>query len=412
MLMRMIHPHRFGTAALLLISAAVSLLLLSRATAQARQDDAFFPVMAWDMAPSDPAALRKMRDCGINIAGFAPIPALDAIHAAGMKAILTDPRTRDYDWADVDAAEARKNVQSLISEVKDHPAIYGYHLRDEPRAEWFEGLEKVASAVRELAPGKWPYINLFPNYADASQLGSASYEEYLDRFISTCKPPVLSYDHYALMDDGSVRAGYWQNLEQMRAAAKRAKIPFWNIVLAVAHFNYREVTPADFRLQAYSTLTYGGRGIAYFKYFTPDVGSYRAGPVDPFGHETPTWQALRSVNLQIAKLAPTLLKLSSDRVYHFGAIPQGCAAPDEQCLLTAAGTDNFMAGDFTHEGDGSRWVMIVNRDLAHSYPCNPVFRSPPKRLMKCSPVAGKLVPFEGEECWIAPGQGVLLKLVD
>jgi hypothetical protein len=30
--------------------------------------------------------------------------------------------------------------------------------------------------------------------------------------------------------------------------------------------------------------------------------------------------------------------------------------------------------------------------------------------MKCSPVTGKLAPFEGEECWIAPGQGVMLKL--
>jgi len=33
----------------------------------------------------------------------------------------------------------------------------------------FAGLEAVASVVRELAPGKWPYINLFPNYAEVEK---------------------------------------------------------------------------------------------------------------------------------------------------------------------------------------------------------------------------------------------------
>ena len=32
----------------------------------------------------------------------------------------------------------------------------------------------------------------------------------------------MSYDHYALMDDGSLRDGYWRNLEQVRAAGKKA----------------------------------------------------------------------------------------------------------------------------------------------------------------------------------------------
>ena len=27
-----------------------------------------------------------------------------------------------------------------------------------------------------------------------------------------------------------------------------------------------------------------------------------------------------------------------------------------------------------------------------------------------SPYSGALIPFEGEQCWLAPGQGMLLKL--
>jgi hypothetical protein len=64
--------------------------------------------------------------------------------------------------------------------------VYGYYLRDEPGADAFAGLATVAMLVRELAPGKWPYINLFPNYANAQQLGAATYEEHLEKFVATC----------------------------------------------------------------------------------------------------------------------------------------------------------------------------------------------------------------------------------
>jgi len=186
-------------------------------------------------------------------------------------------------------------------------------------------------------------------------------------------------------------------------------VPFWNIVLAVAHFSNREVRAADFRFQAYSTLAYGGRGIAYFKYFTPAVGNYRGGPIDQFGNETPAWGAMRSVNKQIEKLAPTMLKLRSDRVYHFGNVPAGCHGVEDQSLASDMGGEQMMVGDFTHE-DGSRWVMIVNRDVDRSHPCLVKFRKEPKWVRVMSAYIGELMEFEGEQRWLGPGQGVLLKV--
>jgi hypothetical protein len=372
-------------------------------------DDSFFPIMAWNHAPPDPAVLTKMRECGLTVAGFVNPKHLDLVHAAGMKAIVSDARVGGYDWTNVDATTARNNVGSLVAEVGKHPAVFGYYLRDEPPVSYFAGLEKVASAVRELAPGKWPYINLFPNYADApSQLQTKDYPEYLEKFIATCKPPILSYDHYALLDNGALGGNYWKNLEQMRAAAKKAGVPFWNIVLSVGHFNFREPTAADLRFEAYSTLAYGGRGLSYFTYFAPQVGNYRGAPIDQFGNPTPTWFIMQNVNLQVLQLAPTMLKLTSDDVYHVAAIPDGCHGPTDKSLLTAVNGD-AMAGDFTH-ADGSRWVMIVNRDVNKSFPCVPTYRTPPKKVMKLSPYTGSLVNFEGEQIWVAPGAGVLLKL--
>ena len=339
----------------------LGVVALIGSASRAGDDAAFFPVMAWNSVPGDPAVLKKMHDCGLTVAGFVAPKDLDAVAAAGMKAIVSDARVGGYDWDHVDAAVARKNVESLIAEVGNHPAVFGYYLRDEPPASYFDGLEKVASVVREKAPGKWPYINLFPNYANSDQLATKDYPAYLEKFVAARHPPIMSYDHYALMDDGSLGGQYFENLEQMRAAAKKADVPFWNIVLGVAHFNFAEPSFAGLRFQVYTTLAYGGRGISYFTYFTSTTGNYRLGAIDQFGNPSPTWYFMQNVNLQIQKLAPTLLKLTSDDVYHFGKMPAGCHLPGKSSLLSDL-DGHMMAGDFTH-ADGSKWVMVVNCDL-------------------------------------------------
>lgn len=376
----------------------------------AETPEAFFPIMAWNSAPADKATFEKMRECGLTVAGFVSPKDLDLCQAAGLRAIVSDPRASGYDWRNVSESTARKNIAALVSETGRHAAVYGYYLIDEPNADLFPGLGTVAGLIREMAPGKWPYINLFPNYANAQQLGTGTYEEHLDRFVATCKPTTLSYDHYALMDDGSLRNGYWQNLEQMRAASKKATAPFWNIVLTVAHFNYREPTAADLRFQVYTTLAYGGRGLAYFTYFAPQVGNYRAAPVDQFGNMTPTWHAMQNVNLQVAKLAPTLLQLTSDQVYHLGAVPNGTHGPNAESLIQGLSGGDFAVGDFTH-ADGSRYALVVNADFLKSRHCSPRFAKTALRAQMVSPYTGRLTDFAGEQQWLAPGQGVLLKLV-
>jgi hypothetical protein len=375
---------------------------------QAAEPTEFFPIMAWDNVPNDPAVLAKMRDCGLTVAGFVPPAALDACQAAGLKAIVSDARVSGYDWPTVDPKAARAKVTELVAQVRNHPAVYGYYLRDEPPAGFFPGLAAVSSVVKELHPGVWPYINLFPNYADAGQLGTKTYDEYVEKFITDCQPPILSYDHYAILEGGGMRGEYFANLESMRRAAVKHKLPFWQIVLSLGCLSYREPSAADMRFQVYTSLAYGARGLAYFKYFTPGVGNFRNGPIDQFGHETPMWHTMRQVNLQVGKLASTLLKLSSDRVYHFGNLPAGCTGPDDKCLVKAIG-GNVLVGDFTHS-DGTRYTMIVNKDLDRSIVCAPQFREPVKKLEFVSAYDGGLVAFEGEYTWLAPGQGVLLKI--
>jgi hypothetical protein len=54
--------------------------------------------------------------------------------------------------------------------------------------------------------------------------------------------------------------------------------------------------------------------------------------------------------------------------------------------------------------------MVVNKDVQRARPCAASFRVPPKSVKLISAYTGEPVPFEGEQVWLAPGQGALLKL--
>lgn len=374
----------------------------------AEESDVFFPIMPWNEVPDDPAIIGKIKECGFTIAGFVSPEALETCHKARIKGIVYDPNIYQYDWAKLDAATAREKALPAIIAVRKNPALYGYFLCDEPGAGSFPGLAIMTGLIRDAAPRTPAYVNLFPNYAGSGQTGTDTYEKYVDDFATTVHPAQLCYDHYALMDDGTLRPGYWANLMEMRAAARQYNVPFWNIILAVAHFHYRVPSAADLTFEVYSSLASGARGIVYYSYFAYPVGNYRGAAIDQFGHQTPTWNNIQNVNLQIQNLAPTLLNLTSDAVYHFGAIPSGCQGPGANSLVTAMDGD-FGVGDFTHV-DGTHYVMIVNENLRVSAQCFPRFRHTPKSVKLISPYTGQAEPFEGEQTWLAPGAGVLLKL--
>lgn len=370
-----------------------------------------FPLMAWDYAASEDE-LKLMAEAGINSVAFVPPSMLDACQRSGLKAIVFDESIAGDRWdKPYDADSAIRGIEDLVPKLNAHPAVWGYHLKDEPPASDYPALGKAAAAVKRLAPGKWPYINLLPGKGK-------EYDEYVGSFISIVDPPILSYDRYVTGEDGGFSPIFWTNLAQIRSHARAKGLPFHNIVLTAAHWHYREVTEADLRLQAFGSLAYGARGLAYYKFCSgslpilnaPDLGNFRAAPLDEFGEKTPLWSAMRRVNRMISNLAPALLKLRSDDVYHVGIAPPDLnhGATDKTLIKDIPGLEAIV-GDFTHE-DGSRWAMIVNRSLTKSAFCRPEFNTEGKGLEYLSPITGKVASYPAAYYALAPGQGVLIRL--
>ncbi len=360
--------------------------------------------------PGDAEILRGIYDSGCNLVGPVRADCLDPAAAAGLQVILADPRTHaNDDQLDRDQATIARDIQPLVDQVGRHAALFGFYVRDEPHARLFPLLARYVAALQQAAPDVRPCINLFPNYASPEQLGTASYEAHLEQYLTTVRPPFLCYDHYALMEDGSLRDLYFPNLEAVRAAALAHELPFWNVVLSNVHFHYAEPSPAGLRFQAYTTLAYGARGIAYFTYVAPIRGNYRLSPINQFGDKTPTWQMLREVNLQIHALAPTLITLKSVGVFHHPDVPRGChGLGDSRLIAELSGSGRFVVGEFLGP-DGAPTVLIVNKDLRDSTSFNIRFQRPGK-ILQTNSYTGQTGPWVGESNWLAPGQGMLLSL--
>jgi hypothetical protein len=384
-------------------------------------DPGNFAILPWGwLNDASPEALAEMKACGFNLAGFVAPEHVEAVAAAGLKAFVSDGRLlAQARNEDITEAEARALAEEVSAPWVGNPAVFGYYIVDEPSARFAPNLGILAHAVKAAHPGAIPYVNLLPTYASAvSQLEAETYEAYLEAFAQALPPDYLSYDHYALMTDGSLRDGYFQNLESMRKVTLAHGIPFWNIVLSNAHFCYAEPTPAGFRFQAYTSLAYGARGISYFTYFTPHIGNYRLAPIDPFGNKTPTWYMLREVNLELHQLAPIYNGLESINVFHMGAMPEGCQDESTAQVVskvtwssdyeTRTEQTGVVVGEFKDQSD-TPYAIVVNKSLHDSISFEIAFKKegPVERI---SPYDGQPAAFGGEQKWLAPGQGMLLRV--
>jgi len=280
---------------------------------------------------------------------------LDLCQAEGLKAILIcglHPALPDQpDW--------EKSVDRIVAEYGSHPALYGYFLTDEPHSSQFANLGKLTAYLAQKDPAHLPYINLFPNYATPEQLGNATYREHVRQFIAVVRPPLVSYDHYAVLLDGE-RPNYYENLEIVREEAFRAGVPFWQIVLSASHYGYRVPREDDLRWQAMTTLVYGAKGLSWFTYWNPSPSEFRQAIVGPQGELTEHWYMVGRVNREVLALGPTLLPLSSVGVYHTPPLPLGCRPLPEGQLLRAVIGAEAIIGFFSDQA-GSNYAMLVNR---------------------------------------------------
>ena len=327
-----------------------------------------FPIMGWVGPPGHEqtiARYREMAEAGLTVSLHHPLKKLSLAKEAGLLAIVSDGRI----WQALKSAD-QSTIQRLLDEVvaecEGHPEVTGFGLKDEPGAGFFPNLARVSKHFRQKVPGCFPYINLLPNYANAKQLGTDTYEAHVRQFISVVEPPVISFDHYPCISR-KWRSNYYENLEIVRRCTLDAGLPFWAFALVTPHGSYHDPTEAEIRLQVYSDLVYGAKGLCYFCYWTPGPSHWNwdSAIIRRDGVRTEHFEQVRRVNARVRAMGKVLLKCTSVDVYHTPPLPAGTSPLPAGSPIRCTAKVPLIFGFFTHR-DGDEYVMIVNRDYAHN----------------------------------------------
>lgn len=345
-------------------------------------------------APMTDAVAQQMANGGFNLAwvnstGMGDLflidhylEQLDILYKNGLRGILSLGHiSRDPAAPTVfQDPQQKAMLDSILDGVKNHPALYAYHLIDEPSASIFTHIAQLKSYILSKDPGRLVHVNLYPSSASGSQLGVASYTEYLSQYMSIVKPQLLSYDryHFAESGDSSIEA-FFSNLNDIRNAATNAAIPFRGIYQACSWtVNMRIPTGEEMRWLANTSLAYGAGGLAWYVYGWPghDGGFiYPDSPASGGGEPTSLYYYAKEViHKEGLNIARALQPLNSVGVYHHGQIPVCAAAltsnevfyidppmPQESVDATGKPIEGYVVG-FFGANQAPTHAMVVNMD--------------------------------------------------
>ena len=279
--------------------------------------------------------LKEAREAGFNLIECAydtetNLRVLALCAELGLRANVQDPR---MSIALLGEPGWEAELDAMIADYRDCPALNRFFVRDEPTDDYFPTLGRVVDYLHAHDPVHGEYINLLPSVA---VMPLERYQAHIDGFLRTVHPQLLSYDHYNLMwrevpaldklpaarvsDENRKRngwegklfeaydrAGYYDNMEMIRASAARAGIPWMTIILLVEHWGYRWPTEGEVRWEAFNALTYGSTGLSYFTYWTPGANhsepwSYHNGIILSDGTRGEKYEIVKRINRELQAL--------------------------------------------------------------------------------------------------------------
>ena len=312
---------------------------------------------------------------------------LDLCQKYGLKALVYLP---GYEDGAIRGPAAIDEIK-LADKFPNHPACWGYMLHDEPGARLFPNLRYMVNHLRKTRPEKLGFINLLPAYASAIQLGTRTYEQYVGRFVREVNPDVLCMDYYPMMEPHTdTRNGYCANLAVLRKYALRQNIPFWNFFNAMPFGPHSDPTESQIRWQIYTSLAYGAKGVLYFCYWTPS-GFRRGGAlIQTDGIPTRHYHQARRINARLKNLGPTLMRLTSEKVYRIppGANPAPVLRGSPLKSLTSG---DYLIGTFKHV-DGRTAVLLNNYSYCYTAWPTVEFAAPLGNIVEIDPGTGKEIP--------------------
>lgn len=276
--------------------------------------------------------------------------------------------------------------------ITKHPAYAGLFLCDEPNANELEGWKTTFDLYKkkDTNPEHFVWINLFPVYASRQTLGYKSssrplidlYKDYISRYTDRLNLDFLSYDFYRFDKRPNRDQDYFINLELIRAKAKEKQMPFISFLQGTQfRKDWKRPTYNEISWQAYTSMAYGSKGIAWFVYDKGDtLGNTDAGDTlgcyrvryprfkgDKYIHTRMLIaNDVAKINQYLKTIGKVLVNLESTHVYHTGAFQKSTTPIPSGSPISVTG-GNYVVGLFKNKSGTENYFMITNKDFLKSH---------------------------------------------
>ncbi|MDW5598702.1 hypothetical protein VSS74_30350 [Conexibacter stalactiti] len=282
--------------------------------------------------------------------------ALAAAGNHGLKVIVNDVRLDNAFRTGTTA-----QLDDVIADYSSYPALGGYVPMDEPRPDQFAALATVVRYLRDHDPAHPVFTNVYPNYVTG--LGRP-YPEYLDEYLETIQPTVLSYDNYRtslFYPVNGTPQTFFANLVTARDAARAHGVPFWQVVLATEHTAVVGAPTAAQKLwEGMQTLAYGGKGVIFLTYWTPADPSYREAMIARDGVPTSRYYEMPAVNARLQTIGRELLSTDHRYTFQTGPVADGGITRPAGAPARVTGSVPTTVGIF--DKSGYVYTLVANRD--------------------------------------------------
>ena len=286
---------------------------------------------------------------------------LDLAAEAGIKilAVLAPYTERNgIDEVDFDV------VDDIVGRFKDHPALYGWHICDEPGIKKIPFLKSVKEHIEALDPDHPVYINLGP-LGSIRALGTDFYRDYVETFARDCNLALLSYDCYPAMAYGIVNWWYMCN-EAVLAVTRKYGIPFWGFAATCwidregPNNMHAKPTLENVRLTVNTHLAYGAQVMQYFT--IRDFGGTSLAPFMGNDTWTEAYDIMKAANLEMKCREKVFAGGQVVKTRFLGLVPFAClplVAGDMPSAVTSLEADRTALVSFVENGD-ARYLVVVN----------------------------------------------------
>ncbi|MBQ7152892.1 MAG: hypothetical protein IJR83_03020 [Clostridia bacterium] len=286
-----------------------------------------FHIGTYVMGPHTKENVDDMKKAGIDyiIDGGFSEELLDYIDSKGMGVFLTGAVPGW--WGDggqnagqlqYSQANSLENYAAAAGAVADHPAIWAIDVGDEPSALDLEYYGQICKTVFDSTGGKYfAYLNLYPGYASTtetskeeySQLGVATFREYIEEFVRCVDVPYVCFDHYFYggytSNDPANCAQFYCDLRDVADICRENGRHFMIVLQVNTNDTNLNNHMADFnlRFQAYMSMAYGADQICWACW---SPGWWYNNVLDESGQKTQQYDILKKVNKELHSVGKVL----------------------------------------------------------------------------------------------------------